>query len=68
MIDVVENENPPLHLVLGSEAAAILRATDEKRKEEFEKWISVTMSTDSDDAVNIFDTEYGKQYLAHKRN
>lgn len=66
MIDVVENENPPLHLVLGSEAAAILKATDEKRKEEFEKWMDVTVSTDHDDAVNIFDTEYGKQYLSHK--
>ncbi len=66
MIDVVENENPPLHLVLGSEAAAILRATDEKRKEEFEKWLDVTVSTDHDDAVNIFETEYGKQYLADK--
>ncbi len=66
MIDIVENENPPLHLVLGSEAAAILKATDERRKEEFEKWLDVTVSTDHDDAVNIFETEYGKQYLAHK--
>ncbi|WP_449400650.1 oxidoreductase [Chryseobacterium wanjuense] len=66
MTEIVEYENPPLHLVLGSEAAAILRATDEKRKEEFEKWLDVTVSTDHDDAVNIFETEYGKQYLAHK--
>ncbi|WBV61873.1 oxidoreductase [Chryseobacterium camelliae] len=66
MIDVVENEKPPLHLVLGSEAAAILKAADEKRKEEFEKWMDVTVSTDHDEAVNIFETEYGKQYLAHK--
>ena len=66
MIDVVNHENPPLHLVLGSEAAAILRATDEKRKEEFDKWLDVSISTDHDDAVNIFETEYGKQYLAHK--
>jgi NAD(P)-dependent dehydrogenase (short-subunit alcohol dehydrogenase family) len=66
MIDVVDHENPPLHLVLGSEAAAILRATDEKRKEEFDKWLDVSISTDHDDAVNIFETEYGKQYLAHK--
>ncbi|ALR31424.1 oxidoreductase [Chryseobacterium sp. IHB B 17019] len=66
MIDIVNHENPPLHLVLGSEAAAILRATDEKRKEEFEKWLDVSVSTDHDDAVNIFETEYGKQYLAHK--
>ncbi|KMQ67102.1 oxidoreductase [Chryseobacterium sp. FH2] len=66
MIKVVEDENPPLHLVLGSEAAAILRVTDEKRKEEFEKWLDVTVSTDHDDAVNIFETEYGKQYLSHK--
>lgn len=66
MIDVVENENTPLHLVLGSEAAAILRATDEQRKEEFEKWLDVTVSTDHDEAVSMFESEYGKQYLAHK--
>ncbi|MEN4758861.1 oxidoreductase [Chryseobacterium sp. C39-AII1] len=66
MIDVVENENPPLHLVLGSEAASILRATDEQRKAEFEKWLDVTISTDHDEAVSMFESEYGKQYLAHK--
>ncbi|MFP3593977.1 oxidoreductase [Chryseobacterium sp. SIMBA_038] len=66
MVDLVDHPNPPVHLVLGSEAAAILKMADENRKEEFEKWLDVTVSTDHDDADNIFESEYGKQYLAHK--
>ncbi|WP_415328989.1 oxidoreductase [Chryseobacterium sp. MMS23-Vi53] len=66
MTELVDKENPPLHLVLGSEAAAILRATDEQRKQEFEKWLDVTISTDHDEAVNFFDSEYGEKYLANK--
>lgn len=66
MVDLVDHPNPPVHLVLGSEAAAILKSADENRKEEFEKWLDVTVSTDHDEAVNIFESEYGKQYLAHK--
>lgn len=66
MVDLVDHQNPPVHLVLGSEAAAILKMADENRKEEFEKWLDVTISTDHDEAENIFESEYGKQYLAHK--
>lgn len=66
MAALVDHPTPPIHLVLGSEAATILKAADENRKEEFEKWMDVTVSTDHDDAVNIFESEYGKQYLAHK--
>lgn len=66
MVDLVDHPNPPVHLVLGSEAASILKMADENRKEEFEKWLDVTVSTDHDEAENIFESEYGKQYLAHK--
>lgn len=66
MIEIANNETPPLHLVLGSEAAAILKDADLQRKEEFEKWLDVTVSTDHDDAVSIFETEYGKQFLSNK--
>ncbi|ANF51172.1 short-chain dehydrogenase/reductase [Chryseobacterium glaciei] len=66
MVDLVDHPNPPVHLVLGSEAAAILKIADQNRKEEFEKWLDVTVSTDHDEAENIFESEYGKQYLAHK--
>lgn len=66
MVDLVNHPNPPVHLVLGSEAATILKMADENRKEEFEKWLDVTVSTDHDEAVNVFESEFGKQYLAHK--
>lgn len=66
MVDLVNHPNPPVHLVLGSEAATILKMADENRKEEFEKWLDVTVSTDHDVAVNVFESEFGKQYLAHK--
>lgn len=60
MIDLVEHPEPPVHLVLGSEAAALLEMADAARKAEYEKWKPVTVSTDSDDAVNFFETEAGK--------
>lgn len=60
MIDLVEYPEPPVHLVLGSEAAALLEMADAARKAEYEKWKPVTVSTDSDDAVNFFETEAGK--------
>ncbi|WP_370897704.1 oxidoreductase [Chryseobacterium gossypii] len=68
MLSLADHPEPPLHLVLGSEAAAILRSADERRKEEFEKWLDVTVSTDHDDAVDIFKSEFGKQYLAQRTN
>jgi NAD(P)-dependent dehydrogenase (short-subunit alcohol dehydrogenase family) len=66
MVELADHDNPPLHLVLGSEAAAILKITDQNRKEEFEKWMDVSISTDHDEAVDLFQSEYGKQYLAKK--
>ncbi|MDH6251121.1 NAD(P)-dependent dehydrogenase (short-subunit alcohol dehydrogenase family) [Chryseobacterium sp. H1D6B] len=66
MVELADHAHPPLHLVLGSEAAAILKITDQNRKEEFEKWMDVTISTDHDEAVDLFQSEYGKQYLAKK--
>lgn len=66
MIDLVAHPEPPLHLVLGSEAVGILKAADADRKAEFEKWISVSVSTDSDNAENFLDSEEGQKYLALK--
>lgn len=66
MIDLVEQPEPPVHLVLGSEAAAILKNADDVRKAEFEKWMPVTLSTDHDASANFLDTEVGKMYLAKK--
>jgi NAD(P)-dependent dehydrogenase (short-subunit alcohol dehydrogenase family) len=63
MIELVENPEPPVHLVLGSEAAGFLQQADAARKAEFEKWLPVTKSTDSDDAENFLETEAGKALL-----
>ena len=61
MIDLAEHPAPPIHLVLGSEAIAILQQADASRKADLEKWLPVSTSTDHDEAVNFFETEAGKQ-------
>jgi NAD(P)-dependent dehydrogenase (short-subunit alcohol dehydrogenase family) len=66
MIELTEHPEPPVHLVLGSEAAALLKLADEKRKTEFEKWLPVTTSTDHREATNFLDTELGKSFVARK--
>ncbi|MCJ8208265.1 oxidoreductase [Mucilaginibacter sp. RS28] len=66
IIELLEHPEPPLHLVLGSEAAAMLEATDKIRKAEFEKWLHVSKSTDADDAVDFLQTEAGKAYAKIK--
>ena len=66
MIELVEYPEQPVHLVLGSEAVGILKKADESRKVEAEKWLSVSISTDHDDAVNPFESEEGKKYLTQK--
>jgi NAD(P)-dependent dehydrogenase (short-subunit alcohol dehydrogenase family) len=63
ILDLVENATPPTHLVLGSEAIGMLKHADEVRTEEMEKWMSVSLSTDHDDAQNFLETEAGKAYL-----
>jgi NAD(P)-dependent dehydrogenase (short-subunit alcohol dehydrogenase family) len=63
MIELVENPEPPVHLVLGSEAAGFLQKADAARKAEFEKWLPVTKSTDADDAENFLESEAGKALL-----
>ena len=66
MIDLVGHPEPPVHLVLGSEAVGILKTADADRKAEFEKWIPVSISTDSENAENFLDSEEGQKYLAIK--
>lgn len=48
LIELVDNPEPPIHLVLGSDAVGILKQAEIIRKEEYEKWIPVTLSTDAD--------------------
>lgn len=61
IIDLVEHPEPPVHLVLGSDAVAILEVVDADRKAEFEKWKSVSISTDFDDVENPWLSEERRQ-------
>jgi NAD(P)-dependent dehydrogenase (short-subunit alcohol dehydrogenase family) len=67
MVNLVEHPEPPVHLILGSEAAGMLKQADENRKAEFEKWLPVSLSTDHDEATHFLNTEYGKE-LTGKKN
>jgi NAD(P)-dependent dehydrogenase (short-subunit alcohol dehydrogenase family) len=66
MVNLAEHPEPPMHLVLGSEAAGMLKQADENRKAEFEKWLPVSLSTDHDEAINFLETAYGKELLGKK--
>lgn len=66
MIELSENPEPPVHLVLGSEAVAILEQADAKRAADLQKWKPVSVSTDHDDAVNFLETPQGKMYAQLK--
>ncbi|MDO3627725.1 oxidoreductase [Mucilaginibacter sp. BT774] len=67
MIELADHPEPPVHLVLGSEAIALIKHADAVRSEEMENWISVSHSTNHDDAVNPLETEAGKALFASKR-
>jgi NAD(P)-dependent dehydrogenase (short-subunit alcohol dehydrogenase family) len=62
MIDLVGHPEPPIHLILGSEAVGILRQADVTRQAEFEKWIPVSISTDHDESTNFLESELGKTF------
>ncbi len=66
LITLAESDEPPMHLVLGSEAVEILKKADQARAEELDQWLPLSTSTDHDDAVNLMETEAGKAYLANK--
>ncbi|SHN21057.1 SDR family NAD(P)-dependent oxidoreductase [Mucilaginibacter sp. OK098] len=52
MIDLADNPEPPVHLLLGSDAIARVKQADIARSEEMEKWLPVSMSTDACDQEN----------------
>jgi NAD(P)-dependent dehydrogenase (short-subunit alcohol dehydrogenase family) len=67
IIDTVNNPEPPLHLLLGSEAVAIVKYSEAAKLKELEKWEQVSLSTDSDDAENFLESEAGKRFLNLKK-
>jgi NAD(P)-dependent dehydrogenase (short-subunit alcohol dehydrogenase family) len=64
MVKLAEEAQPPVHLVLGSEAIAILEKANAVRDAELREWRSVSTSTDADDAdtSKFFSTGFGKSY------
>ncbi|KUJ59371.1 oxidoreductase [Flavobacteriaceae bacterium CRH] len=66
MVDLASHPNPPMHLVLGSEAIGLLKNADQAREEEMEKWMDVSLSTDHDDSENFLNTALGKLYSDKK--
>ena len=66
MIAIIDEPQPPLHLILGSEAVGIVKSSEAAKLAELEKWMPVSISTDHDAAVNFLETEEGKSYLSLK--
>ncbi|NQD69458.1 SDR family NAD(P)-dependent oxidoreductase [Sphingobacterium shayense] len=48
LTEIVELENPPLRLLLGTDTFQLIKEHREKEAKEFEDWKSVTLSTDFD--------------------
>ncbi|MFA5326887.1 MAG: SDR family NAD(P)-dependent oxidoreductase [Prolixibacteraceae bacterium] len=46
IFDLAYHSEPPVHLILGSDAIALLEKGNSERKVEMEKWKSVSISTD----------------------
>ena len=67
MVELADDPEPPVHLVLGSEAIARLKLADAARWAELEKWIPVGLSTDHNEAQDILGTELGKQLYGLKK-
>ena len=66
MIAVVAHPEPPLHLILGSDAAGILKQVEAGRQAEFEKWLPVSLSTDHNDAENFLESDLGRLIVGNK--
>lgn len=66
IVDLVNHPAPPMHLILGSEGAAIVKKANEAREIEYEKWLDVTKSTDVVGEINFLETEEGKLFLKQK--
>ncbi|MEU8004173.1 helix-turn-helix domain-containing protein [Catellatospora sp. NPDC049111] len=46
LVDLAETEDPPLRLLLGSDALQLARQEEQSRHDETEQWADVTVSTD----------------------
>jgi len=48
LVELADHPEPPVHLVLGSDATNLLKQADAARREELDKWLSISESTDED--------------------
>jgi NAD(P)-dependent dehydrogenase (short-subunit alcohol dehydrogenase family) len=48
IVALTDEPEPPVHLVLGSDAVGLLERSQLARQQEFEKWRHVSLSTDAD--------------------
>jgi NAD(P)-dependent dehydrogenase (short-subunit alcohol dehydrogenase family) len=48
LVELADHPEPPVHPVLGSDATNLLKQADAARREELDKWLSVSESTDED--------------------
>ncbi len=60
LINLAVHPNPPVHLVLGSEAVALLEQANAAHDAELAEWKPVSISTDADDAGNFFESDVSK--------
>ncbi|MBS1532207.1 MAG: SDR family NAD(P)-dependent oxidoreductase [Bacteroidetes bacterium] len=63
MIELANNPEPPVHLLLGGEAVAMVKQATIARNEELDKWLPVSTSTNADDAVDFTQTGLGKSFF-----
>lgn len=50
IITIVNEQNPPLRLLLGSDAVRIVRQADQSKLAEIDRWEKLSITTDADDA------------------
>ena len=62
MVDLANEPNPPVHLILGSESAGMLKQYFTDRKAEYDQWLPVSLSTDHDDAPKTFKLHDGQEF------
>ncbi|MFD1140462.1 oxidoreductase [Larkinella insperata] len=67
MLDLVDHPEPPVHLVMGSEAIGILKSADAARTAELEKWLPVSLSTDHEESTDFLATKEGQWYISQKK-
>ena len=63
LVDLAVHPEPPMHLILGSEAIGMVKHADETRKQEMEKWMEVSLFTDHDSATDFLNTSLGKSFI-----